>query len=318
MDFSNQTRDTLDQFFCSITILKETYKKNINLLKPCSTPKWCRCVMSSSTMLSSTRFQLFIFLTHIAYGHMCIQALWQNNKTQPKTNLSFQTQMKLEVILKGLLAHQVKLILNSTLTQMHHSYEHQGDLKLYSAKYFAQTMSSFIYIDFSLFCSIPTRRWKTCQNQSKNASASKNLKPSSKSSQTLIDKRVRPNAGTAKQPFECYFMPTTPAHREYPMAFARTVTDLLEDLKSNAKGKPSIPTGGAPPALFTMTRLEWNTVGELWSFADFDILISSMCICGSRNDFESQWPNGVATCHSCTIVNRIIPAGAVATRHTYF
>ncbi|CAL1151357.1 unnamed protein product [Cladocopium goreaui] len=60
----------------------------------------------------------------------------------------------------------------------------------------------------------------------------------------------------------------------YPMAFARAMVDMVEDLKAGAKGKPELPAQGAPPALYTMTQLEWNTPEDLWTFADFDQLFT--------------------------------------------
>ena len=58
------------------------------------------------------------------------------------------------------------------------------------------------------------------------------------------------------------------------MAFARAMVDMVEDLKPGAKGKPELPAQGAPPALYTMTQLEWNTPADLWTFADFDQLFT--------------------------------------------
>jgi len=55
----------------------------------------------------------------------------------------------------------------------------------------------------------------------------------------------------------------------YPMKFARAVLDLVEPLKQGARGQPSLPDGGAPPALYTMTQFEWPVPAGLWKYADF-------------------------------------------------
>jgi len=59
------------------------------------------------------------------------------------------------------------------------------------------------------------------------------------------------------------------ALRIYPMKFARAVLDLVEPLKQGARGQPSLPDGGAPPALYTMTQFEWPVPAGLWKYADF-------------------------------------------------
>eukprot|EP00435_Cladocopium_sp_Y103_P057691 s983_g20.t1 len=53
------------------------------------------------------------------------------------------------------------------------------------------------------------------------------------------------------------------------MKFARAVLDLVEPLKQGARGQPSLPDGGAPTALYTMTQLEWQVPAGLWKYADF-------------------------------------------------
>ena len=56
------------------------------------------------------------------------------------------------------------------------------------------------------------------------------------------------------------------------MPFARTVVDLIEDMKATCNGKPQID-GPLPTAWETM-QMTWESNNELWEFVDFQEVFS--------------------------------------------
>ena len=50
------------------------------------------------------------------------------------------------------------------------------------------------------------------------------------------------------------------------MPFARAVTDMVENMKQTRRGVPELPSV-VPPALTTVTAMEWHESPELWEFA---------------------------------------------------
>lgn len=66
-------------------------------------------------------------------------------------------------------------------------------------------------------------------------------------------------------------MITSPYHgldpRVYPPAFARTMRDLVEQMKSTALGQPEIV--GPPPSAIDTMQMVWDSDKALWGFVDF-------------------------------------------------
>ena len=56
--------------------------------------------------------------------------------------------------------------------------------------------------------------------------------------------------------------------RNYPMPFARAVTDKIEEFKRTAKGRPQLPAN-VPSALYTFSMLEW-TENDVWGSAGIE------------------------------------------------
>ena len=71
--------------------------------------------------------------------------------------------------------------------------------------------------------------------------------------------------------FFAYPIPCSlPILRVYPMAFARAVVDLIEDMESSCAGQPQLPA--VTPSVLETLGMEWHVDADLWSSAGFDEL----------------------------------------------
>lgn len=69
-----------------------------------------------------------------------------------------------------------------------------------------------------------------------------------------------------QRPCMCFSSYAAGHPRTYPMAFARRVVDLFEDLKKAKKGQPALPNA-VPPAVKTFAEMEWGSPSDV-GFAD--------------------------------------------------
>ena len=57
--------------------------------------------------------------------------------------------------------------------------------------------------------------------------------------------------------------------RVYPLPFARAVCDLIEQMKSTARGQPELPHHGRVPSAWETMQTAWAVNTELWGSVDF-------------------------------------------------